>query len=388
MRIGKRRVASLAAVALLVVAGCADKEQARPGPGRGPVVSGVEVVEVRASTGPLYAEAVGTVRAGVAAAVAPQVMGRIVAFPVSEGSRVEKGGLIAALDDAALKAQAVSAEGALAEAEAGKAEADRAVAQTRAAKTLAEKTFDRFAKLAEEKVISRQEFDEAEARKTVAVQEHARAVERASQAAGKIVQAKGQSRAAEAMLSYARVTAPFAGIVAEKRAEQGSMAVPGMPIVVLEDTSRYRLEAAVSETHIGAIRIGSTVEAALDAMPGKVISAKVSEIVPGVDPASRTFVVKADLSAPKLRSGLSGRIRFAAGTAQSLTVPRAAVSHAGGYDGVFVVTPDNVARLVMIRTGRETGDTVEVLSGLSAGSRIARSGVDRLVDGAKLEVRP
>lgn len=166
------------------------------------------------------------------------------------------------------------------------------------------------------------------------------------------------------------------------------MAVPGVPIVVLEDASRYRLEASVPEAYLGTVRAGSRVEVVLDAMPDRPVAAQVSEVAPGIDAASRTFLVKADVAGPGVRGGLSGRLRFAAGTARVLAVPRRAVSRAGGYDGVFVIAPDNVARLVMIRTGRETGDSVEVLSGLAPGARIALTAVDRLVDGARVEVRP
>jgi len=369
----------------VLVTGCREKAGTGTVPGARPPVTGVEVITVSPSTEEKMAEAVGTVRARNIALVAPQVMGRVTSLPVSEGSVIEKGALLFTIDDAAIRAQAASAEGMVAEAEAARDEAERAISQAEAGKTLAEKTYGRFSRLYEEKVVTRQEFEEVEARKTVAVKEHERALERRSQAVARIVQARGQANAALAMLSYTKVTAPFSGVVTEKRTDVGSMAVPGMPLLVLEDTRRYRLEASVPETFLSLLYVGARVQVVLEA--GKPLPAVVSEIVPTVDPDSRTFLVKADIAGAGLRTGMYGRLRFPAGKGTVLAVPRDAISRAGGYDGVFVVTPDNVARLTMVKTGGGIGDRVEILSGIEPGSRVAVSPLDKLADGVRVETR-
>jgi RND family efflux transporter MFP subunit len=386
----RRRGTALAAVLFLALGavlatGCRDKAGTGTVPGARPPVTGVEVVTVSTSTEEKMAEAVGTVRARNIALVAPQAMGRVTSLPVSEGSVVEKGALLFTIDDAAIRAQAASAEGTVAEAEAAKDEAGRAVSQAEAGKTLAEKTYGRFSRLYEDKVATRQEFEEVEARKTVAVKEYERALERRAQAAARILQARGQADAALAALSYTRVAAPFSGVVTEKRAEVGSMAVPGVPLLVLEDTRRYRLEAPVPETWISRIEVGARVQVVLEA--GNPLPAVVSEIVPMVAPDSRTFLVKADIVGAGLRTGMYGRLRFPAGKGTVLAVPRSAISRAGGYDGVFVVTPDNVARLTMVKTGGGIGDRVEILSGIEPGSRVAVSHLDKLADGIRVEAR-
>lgn len=389
--IGKRRrrtaLAALLPLALAAVlaTGCRDKSGTGTVAGARPPVTGVEAITVSPSTEEKMAEAVGTVRARNIALVAPQAMGRVTSLPVSEGSVVLKGALLFTIDDAALRAQAVSAEGVVAEAEAAKDEAERAVSQAEAGKTLAEKTYGRFSRLYEDNVATRQEFEEVEARKTVAVKEYERALERRAQAAARILQARGQANAALATLSYAKVAAPFSGVVTEKRADVGSMAVPGVPLLVLEDTRRYRLEAPVAETWISRIEVGARVQVVLGA--GNPLPAVVSEIVPMVDPDSRTFLVKADVSGAGLRTGMYGRLRFPAGKGTVLAVPRSAITRAGGYDGVFVVTPDNVARLTMVKTGGGTGDRVEILSGIEPGSRVAVSHLDKLADGVRVEAR-
>jgi RND family efflux transporter MFP subunit len=370
------------------MAGCGEKGKHGPETAERPLVTGVELVTAGSAPRERFGEAVGTVRANNIAAVAPQVMGRVTSLPVAEGVRVGKGALLATIDDTQVRAQLMAAEAMVAEAEGGREEAERSIAQAEAGKSLAEKTYERFRKLNEEKVITPQEFDEVEVKRTVAVKEYERSLDKRAQAVAKIAQAKAQADAARAMLSYTRVTAPFPGVVTEKRADAGSMAVPGVPIVVLEDTGRYRLEASVPETYLGTLKVGSRVRVVLGTPPGKEIPGTVSEVVPQVDPESRTFTAKVDLPAGgALRTGMFGRVLFPTGKEDVLVVPQRAISRVGGYDALYTVTADNVARLVMVTTGKSFGDEVEILSGIEPGARVAISPLEKLVDGARVEVR-
>ncbi len=383
----RRAVAGVALVALGAVlpGGCGSREGAKPEGQPRPVVTGVPIVTVSAEEGPRIVEALGTVRAANVAEVALQAMGRITSLPVEEGRRVVAGDLLAAIDDAAARAQLAAAEAAHAEALSGAQEAEAAVAQAEAAKLLAEKTWERYRALFEEKVVTAQEYDEAEARRAMAAREHQRALERKAQTAARIERTAAEVSGARTMLGHTRVTAPFAGVVTQRRADAGSMAVPGVPIVVLEEAGRYRIEAAVPERWLGAVRAGTRAEALLDSLPGKAFRVAVSEVVPAVDPATRTFLVKADLTAPGLRTGQSGRLRFPAGRERILSVPREAVVRAGGLDGVFLLSPDNVARLALVTTGQPLDGRVEILSGLSAGDRVAADPAGRLADGVRVE---
>jgi len=384
---GTRAAAAAILSVALSLSACGEKGKKEAAVSR-PVVREVEVVVVRPVPRETTAETLGTVRARTTAAVAPQVMGRLTAIAVSEGSVVAAGALLATIDDTTVRAQLSSAEGAVAEAEAAREDIDRAISQAEAGKALAEKTHERFRKLLEAKVVTPQEFDEVELRRTVAVKDLERAQQRRAQMSARIAQARGQADAAKAMLAWTRVVAPFAGIIVEKRADPGSMAVPGVPLFVLEDPRRHRIESFVPETYLPLLRKGTPVQVVLDADPGKPFSAVVTEIVPAIDPASRTFTVKADLPAGRARSGQSGKVRFAAGRGTVLAVPKRAITRAGGSDGVFTVGAlDNVARLSMITLGAEFDDLVEVLSGIEGGARVALSPIDKLSDGARVEVR-
>lgn len=390
---GVRRRAAVVLGALVLAAGaagitgCGEKHGTRAAREPVPPVSGVDTEIVQEAMLERRVEAVGTVRARVIAQVAPQVMGRVTRVLVSEGSRVAGGAPLAEIDDADLAAQAAAAEGGLAEAQAARAEADAAVAQAEAHRALAEKTFARYKALFEERVVTRQEFDEVEMRRAVAERDYERALERRRQVEARIAQAKGRAGSAHAALSHTRVAAPFDGVVTARKIDPGSLAVPGVPIFTVEDTRRYRIEGAVAEEHLGALAPGKRVEVVLDAMPGKVFAGTVSEIVPEIDPGSRTFTVKADVAAPGLRTGMSGRIRFGTGKARVVSVPRGAIYRGAGYEAVFVVAADNVARLTMVRTGQESGGRVEVLSGVAPGARVAVGALDRLSDGVRVESR-
>jgi len=384
-RYGVRALAVLSAAVLL--AACGGKEKQGQAPPRA-VVSGVEVITVEPASSGAFIEAPGTVRAGTVASVAPQTMGRLTAVLVSEGARVSAGAVLATIDDRPARARLASAEGAVAEAEAARQEVARGIAQAEAARDLAEKTYERYRKLLEEKVVTQQEYDEVAMRRTLAVKEYEKALEKAKQVDGKVVQARGAADAARTLVGYSKVTAPFSGVVLEKKADEGSMAVPGVPLFVMEDPSRHRLEAAVSEAYGSLLKVGTPVRVVLDDAPDRVMRSKVSEVVPAVDPVTHTFIVKADLPRGAARTGQSGRMRFGASKETVLAVPARAVTLTGGSEGLFVVgARDNTARLTVITTGARFGDRVEVLSGLSPGAKVAVSPLDRLYDGAVVEAR-
>lgn len=367
-------------------AGCGGKKQESAT--ERPRVSGIELAIAESSQRERTAEATGTVRSAKIAVVAAQVMGRITSILVEEGSRVEAGTTLATIEDAAVRAQLDAAESAVAEAEAGREEAEGAIAQAEAGKILAEKTFERFRNLYEGRVVTAQEFDEVQAKRTVAEQEYKRSLERRAQVTARLSQAKSKADVARTMHSYTRITAPFAGVVTEKSADPGSMASPGMPILVLEETRRYRMEASVPESFLGRLRVGSRVTVSLDTEPGREIAGAVSETVPRVDPMSRTFTAKVDLPGARgIRTGMSGRIRFSTGVETVVTVPRTALTRAAGYEGLFAVGEDNVARLSMVKPGEPFGDRVEILSGIDPGTRVVVSPPDALVDGARVEIR-
>jgi multidrug efflux pump subunit AcrA (membrane-fusion protein) len=128
------------------------------------------------------------------------------------------------------------------------------------------------------------------------------------------------------------------------------------------------------------IRTGSDVRVSIDAADA-VLGARVTEIVPAVDPGSRSFLVRADLPVLEgVQPGMFGRFQFACDTRKVLAVPPGAVQERGQLDIVFIVDKDR-ARLRLVRTGRRHTNAVEILSGLTAGETIVADPPKSLQDG-------
>ena len=110
----------------------------------------------------------------------------------------------------------------------------------------------------------------------------------------------------------------------------------------------------MDESKLASVRVGQAVEVVIDASDRK-LNARVSEIVPSVDAASRTYIVKLDLPAtPQLRTGMFGRAIFPLGVQKVVAVPLAALMERGQLQSVFVVE-DGVAHTRLVTTGRRTG---------------------------------
>jgi RND family efflux transporter MFP subunit len=170
--------------------------------------------------------------------------------------------------------------------------------------------------------------------------------------------------------------------------EPGDLAVPGQPLLVLDDPRAYRLEALVGESAVGRVRLGQTVPVVVDSL-GRPLEGRVAEIIPAADPASRTVTVKLDLPAdPGLRSGLFGRARFPAGERQALLVPASALVERGQLTAAYVVDGHDIARLRLVTAGARHADRVEILSGLEAGERLVVEGAPRVSDGSRVAPGP
>jgi multidrug efflux system membrane fusion protein len=205
-------------------------------------------------------------------------------------------------------------------------------------------------------------------------------------------QAKAEVSQAQLAVGYARITSPIDGLVTAKQAEVGGLATPGLPLVTVEDDTYYRLEAVVEDFQIGKIRAGATVRVRIDALGPMEWPGRVVEIDPATDPASRSSVVKLDLlqkgdrarGRQILRSGLFGKALFPIGQRQALTVPEKAVMLRGQLQEIYVLDPENIARLRLIKTGKPHGQRVEILAGLREGERIVVEGVEAVSDGSRI----
>ena len=368
------------------LARCGEAPKEKPAASAAPAIA-VPTVTAATGTWPSLYEATGTVRARTSSVISAKLMGYVREVKVQAGDRVREGQLLVTLDARDLDVNSRRAEAARDEVRTAVPEADSAVAAAKANLDLAQSTFGRMQDLFQKKSISNQEFDEVSAKLKAAQAGYDMARARRAQLNAKLAQGDEEVRSTEVARSYAEVLAPFAGVVIAKSVEPGSLALPGAALFTIEREGAFRLEASVDEGHLAAIRVGQPVSVTLDGVD-RALEARVSEIVPAVDAASRTYTVKIDLPAlPALRSGVFGRAIFQLGSRPLLEIPAGAVTERGQLQSVVVVD-HGIARTRLITVGQRDKDRIEVLSGLSAGEKVIFPAPAGLSDGARVEVRP
>jgi membrane fusion protein, multidrug efflux system len=363
----------------MLLAGCGSNENhAESAP---PVVTGVAVETVHVASVPEYYSAPGTVRSDTTSVLSAQIGGTIRAIYVKPGDRVRRGQSLALLDDRSVHAQMSAAEAAVDASSNGVTEVGQALQAAQAQKQLAEVTYNRYQALLAKNSVSRAEFDQVNAGYASATANVAALEAKQKQVEAQGRQAQFEAQAARTAFSFSRIVSPIDGVVTAKSADVGTVVMPGMPILTVEDPAHYRLEASIGAEMFNQAHIGQSVAVTVNQNE---IQGRVEEIVPAADPSSRTFLIKISLPG-KVSSGDYGTAQFPMGEAKRLTVPRAALVERGELEGVFVVGSGGAAEYRLVKTGQSFGDRVEILSGLADGERITTSGIARLSDGVRVE---
>ena len=287
------RHAAPVVLAFLVLAACG-KEPAQPAKAPEPkIVRDVTVGVVTMADVDEAAQVTGTVKSRTSTTLSSKIVGKILAMYVREGSEVQAGQVLVELDDSDIAAQVRRAEAGVREAESAIPEVDRAIAAANAARAAAEAqrdlaaaTLSRYQRLLERKSVAPQEYDQVVARHKAAVADVERAAAevqalqaKRQQAQARIETARAELASVQVMQGYAKIAAPISGVVTVKHADVGSLAAPGAPLLTLEDSRRYWLEAAVPESQAARIRRGQSLPVQVEAA-GISTTARVSEIVP------------------------------------------------------------------------------------------------------------
>jgi len=179
------------------------------------------------------------------------------------------------------------------------------------------------------------------------------------------------ARAAQATASARQdqlvVRAQIDGVVTKRDVEPGELATPTRILALLGDPARVRVTATVDERDIARVRLGQQALMSSDAWPGRTIAARVSEVTPSGDPAQRAFRVRLlPDSANDLPLGLTLEVNIVTRRQENaLLIPAAAQAN-----GQVWVVRDGRARQVAVKTGIAGTDTVQILSGLSAGDAV------------------
>ena len=286
--------------------------------------------------------------------IASQVSGQVVALTVKAGDAVKAGQLLARIDArAAVQNQAASAA---------------QLAAARAQLTAADRSLERTRQLVAQKFLSASTLDRVEAE------------QRAAAETVKALQA--QTAGAATQTGWHTLVAPFDAIVSSVTTELGDTAMPGKPLMHLQDPVALRVAVNVPAGVAARLDTSAGAEVEIPDAPEQARRPQVSRttLVAAADPVSHTQLVRLDLprGTAGLTPGLFARVRLplaalrepAAGAGR-VAVPLAAVVSRGDLRGVYVAGEGGSYLLRQVRLGRTHGDEIEVLSGLSEGERVA-----------------
>lgn len=363
------------------------------------------------------------------AAVSSKVTGRLVWLGVEEGSRVRAGQVLARLEsddvaavrgqsDAALSAARAAVDQAAASLAQGRAAVDEARAnleQARAEEADADRELQRQRDLLAVGVTTQAVYDAAgtrtrraraavaSARAATAVAEHGLDGSSSSllRARAAATGAQAAVRGAAVNVGYTLLRAPFDAVVLTKNADIGDVVTPigsaasaKAAVVTLADLGSLLVEADVSESNLGKIRVGQPAEIQLDALPDERFPAVLHTIVPTADRSKGTVMTKVRFTRldPRILPEMSAKVAFllravGAGeqTPRMAVVPGAVVDR-GGRRVAFVVR-DGRAVETAVLLGPALGDQVEIRHGLAAGDKVVVAPPPSLRTGSPVKPR-
>ncbi|MFD0724696.1 efflux RND transporter periplasmic adaptor subunit [Lysobacter brunescens] len=287
---------------------------------------------------------------------------RVTELLVDVGQSVRRGQVLLRLDRRMLDSELRQAEAALREAEAGAA--------------LARANLARGENLARERYISAGQLDELRAVRT--------------QAEARVGTARAGRDAAALRHSFAELRAPADGIVSKRLVQPGQVVGAGGELLRLIRDGRLEWRAELPVTQLSSVKPGDRI--ALRGPGGVVVEGRVRAVSPGVDAATRTGTVYADLPDPKgLAAGAYLEGRIDTGRARVATVPAAAVVLRDGFATLYTIATKEgatVAEARRVRTGAREGAHVELLDGPKPGQQVVVKGAGFLADGDAVRVVP
>jgi RND family efflux transporter MFP subunit len=202
--------------------------------------------------------------------------------------------------------------------------------------------------------------------------------------------AKAQQKLHGKNLSDTRLYSPISGILLKKLAEPGEIVATGMPVLVVSDISKVKVNAYIPENQLHLIKTGQTAHVLVSAL-GETFAGKVIEVGGAADATTRAFTVKIELPNPGqlIRPGMIAEVSLPSSTQQQvLAIPLSAILHMpGGQACVFVADREKgQAFRRNVSLGSLYGDKVEIVSGLAAGETIVTGGQQKLTNGDKISV--
>ncbi|NIY46172.1 MdtA/MuxA family multidrug efflux RND transporter periplasmic adaptor subunit [Cedecea colo] len=336
---------------------------------RGGALAPVQAATATSESVPRYLTGLGTITAANTVTVRSRVAGQLLAIHFQEGQQVKAGDLLAEIDPSQFKVALAQAQGQLAKDRATLANAQRDLA--------------RYQQLVKTNLVSRQELDAQQAL--------------VSESAGTLKADEASVASAQLQLDWSRITAPVDGRVGLKQVDVGNQIASGdtTGIVVLTQTHPIDLVFTLPESDIATVvkaqKAGSalSVEAWDRTNKQKLSTGSLLSLDNQIDATTGTIKLKARFNNEDdtLFPNQFVNARMLIDTQQNaVVIPTSALQMGNEGNFVWVLNADNKVSKHLVTTGIQDSQKVVISAGLSAGDRVVTDGIDRLTEGAKVEV--
>ena len=338
----------LPAAALALLAGCS--KHGAPAAATDPAAAlppaKVRVATLRAENLPTLSEITGTIRPVQRAQLAAKVMGTIDELAATLGQRVRAGDLLVKISAGEIIAR---------------------VAQAQSQLNVARRDLER-----ERDLLG----------KGASTADMVRGIE------DRLALTQAMVREAEIMLGYATIRAPFDGVVSRKLANIGDLASPGFPLLEIEGSGAFQVEAAVPDSLAAKLASGTTLSVEVPAA-GLSFNAPLAELSPAADSSARSVLARFTVPAgTAVHSGQFARVQVPGAPVRMLLAPAAALAVLGQMERIFVAAENNRAVLRLVKSGATRADRIEILAGLDDGERVVIAPPASLREGQILEILP
>ncbi len=300
----------------------------------------------------------GTLQGFVQAPISARASGYLRRWTKDIGSRVQQGELLAEIDAPEIDQQLT--------------QAIAAREQAAASLDLARSTVERWEALRRKDVVSQQELDE---RRSAAAQQQAN-----------VAAAEANVQRLRQLESFKRVLAPFAGVITRRNVDVGDLIDAGggggRALFLLSQTDPLRVYLSVPQSSAQRIRPGQPVVVTQAELGGRKFPGKVVRTAGSIDTATRTMQVEVALDNPNgvLLPGAYVQVALPLDRSAALTVPTNVLMFRGEGTQVAVLDAGNRVRLRSVTLGRNYGQTVEVLEGVTAADRLVLNPSDSLAE--------
>jgi RND family efflux transporter MFP subunit len=327
-----------------------------------------------------------------------KVAGYVRAINVDIGSHVEQNAILATLEVPEIQDDLARAKAHVAAAEANITTAQAGVQRAQAGANIAKLSYQRIQDVAtrDKGLVPKQDIDVAQSKQLQADADLASANSSLKSAQESKAEAESEYSRAEAMVQYATIRAPFAGVVTKRYANTGSMIQAGtssqtqaMPVVRLVQNNVLRLSLPIPVSAVADIRSGQTVDVYV-ASTGQRLHGKIARYADALQMATRTMDAEVDVpnANGSLVPGMYAEVHLhLEDRSAALSVPLDAVDGLGTSVQQAYVVRDGVVHLVTVKVGLQTPNRVEILSGLQRGDNVIVGRHTGLSDGEKVDAR-